>query len=185
MDDQLLLEHLRNTTATKALAQLYRHLPAIRRMIRHYGGSRQEAEDVFQEALIILCRKARQDAAFALPSGIYPYLYSVCRFLWSDERRKQQRLPAIALDEQTPDRADAALEAGIEAEQRYRLAEQIVTSLGDRCRELLTLFYESRLSLRDIAARMGYSNEQTAKNQKYKCLETARNQYRQVDPSVL
>ena len=183
MDDQQLLEHLRNGADHKALARLYRHLPSIRRMIRHYGGSRQQAEDIFQEALIILCRKARQDVGFALPSGIYPYLYSVCRFLWNDELRKQQRLPVADLDEQTTDHADAAIAATVEAEQRFRLAEQIVANLGDRCRELLMLFYERKKSLRDIAADMGYSSEQTAKNQKYKCLETARNQFRQADPN--
>ncbi|WP_315821201.1 hypothetical protein [Paraflavitalea speifideaquila] len=52
--------------------------------------------------------------------------------------------------------------------------------LGERCRELLLLFYNGGLKLKDIAARMGYSSENTAKNQKYKCLEAARNKLKEL-----
>lgn len=177
MTEQDLLELIRAGKNDKALAQLYRHLPPIRRMIRHYGGSREQAEDIFQEALIILCRKARSDAQFQLPSGSYPYLYSVCRFLWKDELKRQQRDHTLAADEALEDLEDA-LAAELAEEAQYRLAERIVSELGERCKELLLLYYTQRLRLRDIASRMGYSSEQTAKNQKYKCLETARDRYR-------
>src|SRR5699024_9582262 len=94
MGDYQILELIRSGHNDKALAKLYKHLPPIRRMIRYYGGNRQQAEDIFQESLIILCRKAQSDASFTLSSGIYPYLYSVCRFLWKDELKKQQRRQA-------------------------------------------------------------------------------------------
>lgn len=175
--DEQILELLRQGRDDKALSALYRHLPGIRRMIRFYGGRREEAEDIFQEALIIFCRKAREPA-FRLSSGSYAYLYSVCRLLWSDELRRQQRRPLTALGELDPVEPDA--QEAVSAELRYKLAERVVDGLADRCRDLLQLFYTGQLKLKDIAAAMGYSSEQSAKNQKYKCLEAARERYRQA-----
>ena len=180
--DQELIEQIRTGKNGKALASLYHHLPAIRRMIRHYGGNGQQAEDVFQEALIIFCRKVQHEG-FVLSSGIYPYLYSVCRFLWNDELKKQRRQPIVGFED--ADMSDhAQLATSIESEARIKLAEKIVTELGDRCQELLVLFYQSALKLKDIATRMGYNSEQTAKNQKYKCLERARNKYKQEQENL-
>jgi RNA polymerase sigma factor (sigma-70 family) len=179
MDDLKILELIRSGRNDKALARLYQHLPPIRRMIRYYGGDRQQAEDIFQESLIILCRKVQSDAAFTLSAGIYPYLYSVCRFLWKDEAAKQRRGRTEMLNVDDSDAAETGIESALRDEARYRLAEKIISELGDRCRELLVLFYQGRVQLREIAERMGYSSEQTAKNQKYKCLEGARNKYLQ------
>jgi RNA polymerase sigma factor (sigma-70 family) len=179
MDDRQILALIQAGRDDKALAKLYQHLPAIRRMIRYYGGTKQQAEDIFQESLIIFCRKAKADPAFSLSSGIYPYLYSVCRFLWSDELKKSRRSNTISLDEAAQDNTGKVVEDSLEEEARYRLAEQIISGLADRCRELLLMFYQGRIKLRDIATKMGYSSEQTAKNQKYKCLEAARARYQQ------
>ena len=183
MDDNDILHSLRSENNYKALAALYLHLPPIRRMVRYQGGSREEAEDIFQEALIILCRKAKEDG-FVLSSGVYPYLYSICRFLWQDELKKKNRMPVHTMDTMPGDTAAADAVTTVEEEARFRIAEKIIAKLGDRCRELLLLFYHSRLALQDIAARMGYSSEQTAKNQKYKCLEGARNEYRRQQDQI-
>jgi RNA polymerase sigma factor (sigma-70 family) len=179
MDDHRILELIRSGRNDKALARLYNHLPAIRRMICYYGGNRQQAEDIFQESLIVLCRKAQADPAFSLSSGIYPYLYSVCRFLWGDQLKKDGKFQTTELSADLAEALPMALETSLAEEARFRHAEKIIEELGDRCRELLLLFYQGRISLRDIAAKMGYSSEQTAKNQKYKCLEGARAKYQQ------
>jgi len=42
--------------------------------------------------------------------------------------------------------------------------------MGDKCRELLILFYFRRLSLKEIAAELDYSNTDSVKSQKYKCI---------------
>ncbi len=65
-------------------------------------------------------------------------------------------------------------EAQVEQDKQAKLAEKIVSELGDRCQEILMLFYQSKMSLKDIALKMGYNSENTAKNQKYKCLEAAK-----------
>ena len=56
-------------------------------MIHSNGGRPQDAEDVFQEALIILVGKIRK-SDFKLTAKLSTYLFSVCRFLWKDKRKE-------------------------------------------------------------------------------------------------
>jgi len=171
MPDQQILDLIRNGNSDKALATLYHHYPMIRKMIRTHGGSSADAEDIFQEALILLVRNVRQPI-FTLTSKLSTYLYGIARYLWQDELRRRHRpIP----HELMQDEGDIEpLTAAMEKEQQARLAEKVLNELGDRCRELLLLFYHGGLKLKDIASKMGYSTENTAKNQKYKCIEAAK-----------
>ena len=54
MHDHIIIELIRTNRTDKALAALYRHFPMIRTLIRSKGGTAEDAEDIFQEALIIL-----------------------------------------------------------------------------------------------------------------------------------
>ena len=177
----MIMTLIRTGENDKALDALYRFFPPARKMIRNNGGSRQDAEDVFQEALIIFCKKVRE-TEFTLTAKLSTYLFSVCRYLWKDELRKRKHYTSddvFAADTITADE-DVDVSIFLVDERDARLAEKALQDLGDRCRELLLLFYTAGMKLKDIATSMGYSSENTAKNQKYKCLETARNRLREL-----
>jgi RNA polymerase sigma factor (sigma-70 family) len=183
MKDQQIVELIRTGKSDKALIALYTHFTMIRKMILARGGSREDAEDIFQEALIILCRKVK-DPGFNLTAQLSTYLFSVCRFLWKDELKKRRH--AVPLDFETglPDAEEHTLHAAVREEARAKLAEKALDGLGQRCRELLLLFYKAELKLKEIAFKMGYNSENTAKNQKYKCLEAARNRLRELQQAA-
>jgi len=184
MHDEAIIELIRTHKTHKALTALYKHLPMVRTLIRGKGGSTEDAEDIFQEALIILCRRA-VDPAFVLTAQLSTYLYSVCRFLWKDELRRRNHYPTQEFDTGLSGAEVQELETLLENEQQAKLAEKVLNELGDRCRELLLLFYKGGMKLKDIAAGMGYSSEATAKNQKYKCLEGARNRLKELKQHLL
>ncbi len=187
MDDQTLLELIRTGKNDLALNALYRNFPAIRKLVRSRGGTTRDAEDVFQEALIVLIGKVKKD--FHLSARLSTYLYGVCHFLWNEQLRKRRQVSFDPLADGTPDVAssgglsvaeEADLHAHLQHESRIRLAEQALNELRDRCRELLLMFYYSRFSLKEIAAKMGFGSENSAKNQKYKCLEAARTRLKEL-----
>jgi RNA polymerase sigma factor (sigma-70 family) len=176
MTDQAIITLIRAGQSDKALDALYRFFPVVRKMIRNNGGNRQDAEDIFQEALIILCKKIRE-TDFILTAQLSTYLFSVSRYLWKDDAQKRRLF--IAGTPELPEE-ESDIQAAVVKERDARLAEKVLQELGDRCRELLLLYYTGRMKLKDIAVKMGYSSENTAKNQKYKCLEGARNRLREM-----
>ena len=188
MTDQSIVESIRSDQNSRALSALYKHFPMVRSLILRNGGTTKDAEDIFQEALIILVKKARTKN-FQLTAQPGTYLFSVTRYLWKDElRRRNRQVPQELLtnssETELSDTGTAGLKELLEEESRIKLAELALSELKDRCRELLLLFYHGGLRLKDIAARMGYSSENTARNQKYKCLEAAKNRLRELKQTL-
>ncbi len=183
MQDQKIIELIRLNKNDQALLALYKNFPAVKKMIRLNGGNTADAEDVFQEALIILCRKI-SETGFVLNAQLSTYLFSVCRFLWKDELKKEKNHLIADPETSADDPGELQLKDWFEEEARIKLAEKVISELGDRCREVLLLFYNGQLKLKDIAAKMGYSSENTAKNQKYKCLEAAKNKLKEMKKAI-
>jgi RNA polymerase sigma factor (sigma-70 family) len=183
MKDEKIIELVRSGRNDKALAVLYKHFPMMQKMIRSNGGNVQDAEDIFQEALIVACRKIRE-TDFKLTAQLSTYLFSICRFLWKDELKKRKGHPVHDLETGLEGAEEQDLGDLVDAESRAMLAEKALNELSGRCRELLMLFYHGGMKLKDIAAKMGYNSENTAKNQKYKCLEGAKNRLRELKQAI-
>ncbi|MDF2447596.1 MAG: polymerase, sigma-24 subunit, subfamily [Bacteroidota bacterium] len=178
MTDQEIIEAIRSNKNDKAFAALYKNFPSIRKMIRANNGLKEDAEDVFQESLIILCSKIHE-GDFILTSKLGTFLYSVSRYLWMDELKRRGRRNEIVSDLNAFNYPSVD-EMSMEEEYKARMAEKTIDALGERCKELLVLFYSGTLKLRDIAVKMGYTSENSAKNQKYKCLEMAKKQLKDL-----
>src|SRR6186713_428781 len=127
MPDQQILDQIRTGHSDKALAILYRYFPMTRKMVRTYGGNTADAEDIFQEALVILVRNVREKN-LNLTSKLSTYFYGITRLLWKEELRRRSRpIP--------PDLVQDGIDHSyIEEEERARLAEKALDGLGHRCR---------------------------------------------------
>lgn len=182
MSDADILALIRQGKDHQAFVKLYGHLPMVERMVRQNSGTKADAKDVFQDALIIFHRKAKS-MDFVLTSAISTFLFSVCRNLWRDElRRRDKALTEWKVEDTADDPAD--LSVLLVQESGFKLAEKALASLGDKCVEVLRRFYVAKESLVDIAKALGFAGEGAAKTRKYKCLEEARKRYRRMVTSA-
>jgi DNA-directed RNA polymerase specialized sigma24 family protein len=148
----------------------------VRRHVCRHGGSDQDAQDVFQDALVILYEQAVGDT-LVLTASASTYLVSVGRNLWHHEQRRRARLPHEALpDDPGPLGADAS-PAG---EETSFAVLDYVERLGEKCKSMLLAFYYFQQPLTQIAAAKGYRTVRSATVQKFKCLERLRQAVRAV-----
>ena len=56
-------------------------------------------------------------------------------------------------------------------EELREMVEKLLGQVSERCREILKLYYFDNLSMVEIAERAGFDNENSAKTQKYKCMQ--------------
>lgn len=178
MSDQELIKALCDGRAEEAFTRLYRQLPDVVRMVRTHGGTKAEANDLFQDALVILHERVTTPD-FQITGTVPAYLFGICRHRWLYELRERGReekhITALAA---TPaGAADDAVAPGGD-EPLMQLAERAFAMLGEKCRELLTRFYLNNEPLQAIAHAFGFAGEGAAKTRKYKCLEQAREKYR-------
>ncbi|MBL85322.1 MAG: RNA polymerase [Winogradskyella sp.] len=178
MSDDKIMALFKNGKREKAFKELYKLYPRIEKLILSNNGTKADANDVFQEALIILNRNLEK-SDFKLTSSFYTYLYSVSRFVWKDTQRKFTKQELHNLQSEEVSIFDAVLE-----EQKYKSAEKAFRELGERCQQLLQWFYVKKMTFKVIAEQMRFKSEKVAKNQKYKCLQKAKDIYRTQTKTV-
>ena len=159
----------------QSTAQVYKqHYPTIMHWITGAGGDDADAADIFQEAMVVLFEKARNED-FRLTCRIGTYLFAICKHLWYKKLEHRKRMPGAFPDQMGgEDGFDAAYEDDIkvheEREEHYAQLDVALDALGEPCRSLLRAFYYQDKSMQEIAADFGYTNPDNAKTQKYKCL---------------
>ena len=159
----------------RALTQLYRRaFPPVRRLVQRQGGSAQDAQDVFQDALVILYEQA-VGGTLELTAAASTYLLSIARHRWQHELRRRARLPYEALPDDPAELAAAEAEA---APEPTVAVLDYVQRLGARCQQVLLAFYYFGQPLAQIAETHGYRSVRSATVQKFKCLERLRESVR-------
>jgi len=173
MNDQKIIELLKSEKRNKAFLKLYKNYAQVEKLILSKGGTKEDAKDIFQEAMIIFYEKVTT-TDFQLTSTISTYLYSVCRFLWKNQltKKKGKQSEELSFDLSTEEVAD--LQQTLDREERFKQLESVVMQIGEKCLALLKLFYYEGLKMSVIAKKVGLKSEKIAKNQKYKCLERAK-----------
>jgi len=148
--------------------------------IKKNQGSEDDANDLFQEAIIVIYRKLKENDLIFAKSSFQGYLFSVCRFLWLKQLEKR-RIEKEKLNDTLPfqeDLYDESLADIVEKNERYSLYQKHFKSLGTDCQKLLQLFFD-KVPLKEIARIMGYKGEKYAKTRKFKCKELLTNRIKQ------
>jgi RNA polymerase sigma factor (sigma-70 family) len=142
-----------------------------RHLIINNSGTDQDAEDVFQDALVIVYKRIIIDE-LSLNSSLKTFFYSVCRNIWLQRlsKLKEQNHEFVDFESIT-----AIPEPSIEEIQnienaKHKLYQTHFLNLSEDCQKVLQLFLK-KISLREIASIMGYKTENYAKVRKYNCKE--------------
>ena len=169
MTDEKIIELILERKEHKALVKLYRYQGKVEALIQSRGGTKEDARDIFQEALVIFCKKV-WEGNFQLTSKLDTFLYSICYNLW----RNVKKAPETEISDNFQAVSIDGLDELLEKEQKIKKVEFVLQKLGEPCFRLLRMFYYEALKMKEIAKKLGYSSEKTAKAQKYKCIERAK-----------
>jgi RNA polymerase sigma factor (sigma-70 family) len=152
------------------LTTLYKiTFPLVAKHISRMGGSLDEAQDIFQDALIIYYEKTVH-AELSLEYSDKAYLFGIARHLWNKRYKESGR--QVSIDELD---ADFDEQAGLFNPDDQEISTsrlfQLLQTSGQKCMQLLSAFYYEKLKMESIAERFGFSGPRSATVQKFKCLE--------------
>ena len=169
MTDKEIIEYLRNNRYQKAVNGLYDVLSSVKKYIHSNRGTTDDAKDIFQDALVVLYKNV-QSQTFTLTVPLKTYLLAVVKNLWLQELRRRNKMPVIADQAEVPDMV-------FNDDKNFDIAKAAFNLLGEKCRQLLILFYFKKKTYRELASFLAFGDERTAKNQKYRCLQKAKENY--------
>lgn len=143
------------------------YFPVIEGFVIHNSGSRDEAQDVFQEAMIIVYKKIR-DRELKLTCKFGTYLYAICKKIWIQDRKKYllhaeklRQQPLMVHDSGPPE--DPLLRKHMKD-----LFDKHFRELSKDCQKILTLFFTNH-TVDEIQAEMNYKDLHHAADRKYRC----------------
>lgn len=168
----------------KALRLFYQaNYPKVERYVLENNGSADEAKDVYQEAFIAVWRNI-QLGRFQPRQGtsLDGYIYQVAKNKWLDHLRAVKRKPVIPLTDET-NGLEAVPDLSEEEQQRLASIKTNLEQLGQICRDVLVRFYYHRQSMRTISIALKWT-EETAKNNKYRCLQRLRESLKTNKPNL-
>lgn len=156
-----------------AFGQLYRdNVGKITAFVTKNQGTVSDAEDLFQDAMLVLVEKLRQDH-FQLTASINTYVYAICKNLWYKKLR--DRSYQLSLDEVQDVDFLQSISMAIEDEKGY--AERLqgyLTKITDHCNRLIHDLFFRQKAMEEIQRTYGYTTRHNAQNQKHKCVEQIR-----------
>lgn len=154
----------------KVIEGIYKdHFNMIQSLIVNNNGSSEDAQDIFQEAMVVLYEKVRT-GSFELNCQLKTYLYSVSKRLWLKRLQQNNRLLSQEIDPNTTIQVEEEIATHEKRDAEFELMSQAIQRLGEPCKSLLEAYYLRKMNMQDIALQFGYTNADNAKNQKYKCL---------------
>lgn len=171
MKDEEIIQIIRKGNHDRAVKLLYKEFPKMKVNIINSGGSEQEATETFHDALILLIEKT-SDQKFVLTSKLSTYLYGITRLLWKNKLRQKKISQELEWSD-TIILTSQDIGYNEEKESRIRQMETALSKLSARCSEIIKRFYYNKESMSAIANAMGFSSTNSAKTQKYKCIEHA------------
>jgi len=155
----------------KALSIIYkRNKEKVCSYILSNSGNEDEAKDVFQESIIAFYENVR-DQKFKADSAISTYLYSIARFKWLNQIKKNTIRMSHDTQYQPSGEFDESPLASIIDDEKKSHIMEVLDLLGDSCKRILIENLYHNASMKEIAENGNFSSEQIVRNKKYKCLQ--------------
>jgi len=147
------------------------HFEQLSWFVMNNSGSRQDAEDIFQEVIVDFIDAVKKNK-FRGESSVKTFLYSLNKYAWLNElKRKGRAMQREIKYDKDQDSQETDVSHFMSAREARSQVMTIVERLGDACKKILVLFYYENLSMKEILEKTEYETEQVVRNKKYKCLK--------------
>jgi RNA polymerase sigma factor (sigma-70 family) len=142
--------------------------PSVIKYISNNSGNKQDAEDVFQKALIIVTTKAKVKNYQPFENFEW-YLYGISRNLWLKELKlRKKRGQKTEVKEISDENTAKSIALQILENDRREVYLRNFNLLSDNCKKVLSLFLKKRKH-KEIAEELGYNSESVVRQRVFKC----------------
>lgn len=169
MKDAEILAGLRTADKGIILHVYQQYFDGILAHIQSNRGSKMDAEDIFQECLIVLFKRAT-DPSWQPNSSLGAYLKGVARNLWLKHLKTKGQLPQSEFKPELHQQEDTSGDILEIKAMKERLFWKHLKQLGDSCQKILRWSMD-KLSGKEMAERLS-STVAYVKKRKSNCLKS-------------
>lgn len=154
----------------KAYGELYKaYFGMVEYFILNNNGRTDDAEDIFQDTMIVLLEKLRQDD-FMLTASIKTYIMAITKNLWFKRLRYAHRETEFTTVHDN--KFYEEIELAIENEKTYvDKLQSYLHKISKHCQGLIHDMFFKEKAVEEIQKEYGYATKHNFQNQKYKCVQ--------------
>ena len=159
--------------SNQAFGALYKnYFGLVSRFITNNNGTNHDAEDIFQDTMIALVAKLRQDD-FVLEASVKTYIMAIAKNLWFKKLRAANR--ETEFTDIHDNKFYEEISLAIEQEKTYwDKLQNYIHQITEHCKGLIHDMFFKNKPIEQIQKDYGYSTKHNAQNQKHKCVEQIR-----------
>jgi len=171
LSDEEIIAGLRKRD-NRILQYIYKNsFTPVKQLILHNAGSESDAEDIFQEALIIIFKKLRDHPHFRLEAAFTTYIYSIARLLWLKHLRQIKKIEIDPLNRDMEERIEFEEPSPVQDKDlRLAIYQRTLMKIPEDCQKILQLTAQD-LSSSEIAEQLGFRSEGYVRKRRHFCKE--------------
>lgn len=159
---------------TKIESRFYSlHYPMVEKMILQNNGSPEDAKDIYQEAIVTVFFKIKKGKLDQKTASLKTFVYSVARKKWLYHLRKNRKMTMTALTDSYHELVEDTDSKFLEEEKHQKVARAL-EMINELCVKIIKAFYYEKMSMKRMAAKFGYKDENSMKKRKSLCMKAAR-----------
>lgn len=172
--DRFLLQRLKENGQEAYLLLYQLYCPDLPRYVLRNSGNREDAEDLFQETLLVLLHKIRK-TDFTLNSKLKTFLYAINRNQWLKKIKSRDIPFSFEVFEQVDALTLDVIDIDVQQHhQPENLIQRLFENITGHCVVLITRIFLKQHEHEALIKELGYKNSHTFQNQKYKCINQLR-----------
>lgn len=165
---EIIIQSIRSGKNNDALKYLYKDpLRKIRKYILNNSGTLEDADDVFQDAVVVLFHYVKT-GKYKEEYDLDAFLYKVAKNSWIDLARKKQKVIKDGLKGYDVS-DDADFLQDMIKEEQLNAFHKLFNQLEENCKKILSYVIFDKKSMKEISVLMGLKDDNVAKNQHYRC----------------
>ena len=140
---------------------------------RKFHISDDDIVDVYQDAIIVLQEKAIKGEIENLTCSIKTYLFGIGKYMLFEKARKNNKdISNFPLEIEAYNYKEISNDFLEDEPNEFQiLLQKGFSSLGKKCKEVLSLFYYRGFTIDEIAKKLNYNNKNVVKSQKSRCIK--------------
>ena len=169
LTDEEILAGLRKRD-NRVLQYIYKNsFNTVKQLIIHNAGSESDAEDIFQEALIVIFKKLKEESDFKLTAAFNTYIYSIARLLWLKHLRKIKKIEIDPLNRDMEERIEFEEPSPVQDKDlRMAIYQRTLLKIPEDCQKILRLTAQD-ITSKEIARQLGFRSEGYVRKRRHFC----------------
>ena len=169
METEAIIAAIRSNDSTKLFTGLYRiAFPPILQHIKQKRGTKLDAEDCFQEAVLVLVKKV-QDGSFNAQFEVKNFLFILARNSWYNKLKKNAKMSSGELEDYHLEDDNVGIEEVMVDDARQEAIKKMLDLVGEKCKELLKLMIFENKKVVEVMSIMNISSDEVVRTTHYRC----------------